>query len=106
MLLIRKSIPIGEWEKQINFAEQIMTTLGTIRANHLSLTCQSCGHNALLEVAGLLERLSPETTVQQVLQKARCNRCKVKSNSDCQIIFVGGSLEALKGSKGNTGNLG
>lgn len=74
-----------------------MTTLGTIRANHLSLTCRSCGHNALLEVAGLLERLPPDTTVQQVLQKARCNRCKVKSNSDCQIIFVGGSLEALKG---------
>ena len=76
-----------------------MTTLGTIRANHLSLTCRSCGHNALLEVAVLLERLPPDTKVQQVLQKARCSHCKVKSNSDCQIIFVGGSLEALKGGK-------
>ena len=47
----------------------------------------------------MLERLPPETTVQQVLQKARCNRCKVKSNPECQIIFVGGSLEALEESQ-------
>ena len=78
-----------------------MTTLGTIRANHLSLTCKACGHNALVAVAGLLNSIPPDTTVQQVRQQARCSHCKVKGMNDCQIIFVGNSLEALKGSKGN-----
>lgn len=78
-----------------------MTTLGTIQSNHLSLTCRACGHNALLEVAGLLNAIPPDTTVQQVRQQARCSRCKVKGMNDCQIIFVGGSLNALKGSKGS-----
>ena len=79
----------------------MVTTLGTIQSNHLSLTCGACGHNALVAVAGLLNAMPPDTTVQQVRQQARCSRCKVKGMNDCQIIFVGNSLEALKGSKGN-----
>jgi hypothetical protein len=76
-----------------------MTTLGTIQSNHLSLTCRACGHNALVAVAGLLNTIPPDTTVQQVRQQARCSRCKVKGMNDCQTIFVGGSLQALKGSQ-------
>jgi hypothetical protein len=72
-----------------------VTTLGTIRPNHLSLICTACGHNALVAVAGLLEKLPPDMTVQQVRQQARCSNYKVKGRNDCQIIFVGGSHVAL-----------
>lgn len=48
-----------------------ITTLGAIRSNHLSLTCTACCHNALVAVAGLLEKLPPDTTVQRVRLQAR-----------------------------------
>jgi len=48
-----------------------MTTLGTIRPNHLSLTCKACGHNALVAVAGLLDTIPPVTAAQQVRQKVQ-----------------------------------
>lgn len=76
-----------------------MTTLSSITDNHLSLTCKACGHSALVAVAGLLNTITPDTTVQQVRQQARCSHCKVKDLIGCQIVFVGNSAVAFNGRK-------
>ena len=77
----------------------MVTTLGTIQSNHLSLTCGACGHNALVALAGLLETLPPDTTVHQVVERARCSRCKRKGFTEMRIVYVGASHVALEATR-------
>jgi hypothetical protein len=76
-----------------------MTKLGSISGNHLSITCKVCGYNTLLAVKPLIERLGWEARLTDVVPNLRCSSCKAKGQVTFQIVFVGGSGEALLGGK-------
>ena len=76
-----------------------MTRLANITNNHLSLTCDPCGHTALLPVTAAIEVFGREATVQHVTSRARCTRCKVKGHNTAQIIYVGEGWHALDGAR-------
>lgn len=84
-----------------------MTQLGSISNNHLSITCKVCGYNTLLAVKPLIERLGWEIRLQDVVPQLRCSGCKatrygridLEGQVEFQIVYVGGSGEALLGGK-------
>jgi hypothetical protein len=76
-----------------------MTRLASITNNHLSLTCSVCGHSALLPVTTAIEVFGREAPVQHVVKRARCSRCKAKGAVSLQIVYVGGSGEAMLGAQ-------
>ena len=81
-----------------------MTQLGTITHNHLSLTCKVCSHHKLLPVKTLIDRLGWEARVADVIPKLRCCSCKALGEITYQIVYVGGSGDAMLGAKaGDTG---
>ena len=60
-----------------------MTELHLINKHQISLFCQ-CSHESAFSVEELLEGLQPDTTVNQVADKARCTVCGRKGKSlDC-----------------------
>lgn len=76
-----------------------MTQLGSISGNHLSITCRVCRTHKMLAVKPLIERLGWETRLQDVVPNLRCSSCKAKGQVELQIVYVGGSGEALLGGK-------
>lgn len=76
-----------------------MTQLGSISGNHLSITCKVCRTHKMLAVKPLIERLGWEARLQDVVPNLRCSSCKAKGQVTFQIVFVGGSGEALLGGK-------
>ena len=54
-------------------------------------------HNTLLEVANLIAVVGGDTTAHEVRQRARCQKCGVKGNNTYQIVYCGGSYDALMG---------
>ena len=76
-----------------------MTKLFSISNNHLVLNCR-CGHVGQIAVADLIEVYGGDVKVVAVERAARCSRCKTKNIARSQIIYVGGSFEAL--SSGHT----
>ena len=76
-----------------------MTQLGSISNNHLSITCKVCGYNTLLAVQPLIGRLGWEARLSDVVPNLRCSGCKAKGQVGFQIVYVGGSGEALLGGK-------
>ena len=76
-----------------------MTKLSSISDNHIVLNCR-CGHVGQIAVADLIEVYGGDVEVGAVKQAARCIRCKAKNIANSQIIYVGGSFEAL--SSGHT----
>lgn len=65
----------------------------------MSITCKVCGYNTLLAVKPLLVRLGWEARLQDVVPKLTCSHCKAKGQVEFQIVYVGGSGEALLGGK-------
>ena len=63
-----------------------MTQLHLIDKHHISLFCQ-CGHDSAFSVLELLERLRPDTTVNQVANKARCTVCGRKGNKEFRLYW-------------------
>ena len=63
-----------------------MTKLNLINKHHISLFCQ-CGHDSAFSVQELLERLRPDTTVNQVADKARCTVCGRKGNKEFRLYW-------------------
>ena len=51
----------------------------------------------MLEVANLIAVVGGYNTAQEVRQRARCYNCSVKDNNTYQIIYRGGSYDALIG---------
>ena len=51
----------------------------------------------MLSVADLLETYPPETTYTAIKKNARCTKCGRKGNVALRIIYVGGSLTAMRG---------
>ena len=76
-----------------------MTQLGSISGNHLSVTCKVCSAHKMLAVKPLIERLGWETRLQDVVPRLRCSCCKAMGQVTFQIVFVGGSGEAMLGAK-------
>jgi hypothetical protein len=56
-----------------------MTRLSSISTHDIWVECH-CGHHASLSVAELLQRLPPETTVDQVVAATRCSACGRRDN--------------------------
>jgi len=71
-----------------------MTQLQTISNNHMSLECR-CGHQKLVSVKELIERLSPTTTIYEVARKAKCLHCDIKGASAFMLLYVCRSNEEL-----------
>lgn len=76
-----------------------MTLLRTIIHNHLSLTCKACNHTGLIAVIDLLDSVAASTTVDQVVAKARCGKCRSKNVGEMRILYVGHSTAALEGAR-------
>lgn len=53
----------------------------------------------MLAVAVLIERLGWEARLADVVPKLKCSQCKAKSQVELQIVYVGGSGEAMLGAK-------
>jgi hypothetical protein len=45
------------------------------------------------------EKYGKDAILNDVVKNARCTRCKIKSNAESRIIFVGGSGEAMLGTR-------
>ena len=73
-----------------------MILLSSIHRNHIVLNCR-CGHVGIISVTDLIEVYGPETTLDAVERAARCTRCRCKSITSTQIIYVGNSDIALRG---------
>ena len=65
--------------------------------NQLSITCGLCKHHTMLEVANLIAVVGGDTTAHDVLQKARCHNCGVKSNNTYQIVYTGNFDDTIDG---------
>ena len=51
----------------------------------------------MLEAANLIAVVGGDTTAHEVRQRARCHNCGVKGNNTYQIVYRGGSYNALIG---------
>lgn len=76
-----------------------MTQLGSITNNHLSITCKVCRSHKMLPVKMLIERLGWEARLADVVPKLTCSQCKSKGQVEFQIVYVGGSGDAMLGAK-------
>jgi hypothetical protein len=76
-----------------------MTQLASISNNHLGLHCNLCGHNSLVAVQALIDKLGKEATVHEAVPKLRCKRCKAKGQASFVITYVGGSGTAMLGAR-------
>ena len=73
-----------------------MTRLASITYNHFSFEC-CCGHTSLVPVTAFIKKFGLEATVDEVVAKARCSKCRLKNMAESRIVFVGGSGEAMLG---------
>lgn len=76
-----------------------MTRLASVRHNRLSLTCSICGHSALVPVSVAIEAFGETETVQHVVKRARCSKCRVRGAGLYQIVYVGQGWDALDGAR-------
>jgi hypothetical protein len=76
-----------------------MTKLASITKNHLALKCEACGHQSMIAVKGLIDRLGREISVHDVVKKLRCSACKTKGQASFVITYVGESGLALLGAR-------
>ena len=72
-----------------------MILLSSIPKNHIVLNCR-CGHVGMICVADLIEVYGGDVDVDAVERAARCSKCKTKSITSTQIIYVGSSGIALQ----------
>jgi len=54
-------------------------------------------HHTLREVANLITVVGGDTTAHEVRHRVRCHNCGVKGNNTYQIVYRGGSYDALIG---------
>lgn len=76
-----------------------MTQLSSISSNHLSLTCKVCGYNKLLSVGLLGEKVGWDAKLADLLPRMSCGGSKAKGHVQVQIVFVGGSWDAMLGAE-------
>ena len=73
-----------------------MTRLASITNNHFSFEC-CCGHTSLVPVTAFVKKFGLEATVDEVVTKVRCSKCRLKNMAESRIVFVGGSGQAMLG---------
>ena len=73
-----------------------MTRLASISNNHLGLQCDLCGHNSLLAVQPLIDRLGRDANVHDAVAKLRCSKCHAKGKASFVITYVGGSVSVVR----------
>ena len=74
-----------------------MIKLSSIHQNHLVLNCR-CGHVGQISVQDLIEVYGGDVHVDAVERAARCSKCRGKSIASVQIIYIGGSFDAMHSS--------
>ncbi|CUH84220.1 hypothetical protein TM5383_01426 [Thalassovita mediterranea] len=65
-----------------------MIRLDSITHNHLGLHCEMCGHNSLLAVKMLIERLGHEINVHNAVKTLKCSSCGAKGKASFVITYV------------------
>ncbi len=75
-----------DWQLLCTARRVPVTQLYLINKHHISLFCQ-CGHDSAFSVQELLKRLRPDTTVNQVADKARCTVCGRKGNKEFRLYW-------------------
>ena len=75
-----------------------MTELQSMSNNHILFDC-ACGHSAKMPVSLFIEKYGKDAILNDVVKNARCTRCKIKGNAESRIILVGGSGEAMLGTR-------
>lgn len=78
------------------FPPTYKTGLSSIPWHHIGVECV-CGHSALVPVAPALERLGPDATERDLLDRVRCQRCGARQVTTARIIYAGASADAMKG---------
>jgi hypothetical protein len=97
---MHRPAPACAWHRIIRIViEAGVTRLASVRTNHLSLTCSVCGHSALLPVSAAIDVFGETETVQHIVKRARCSRCRVKGAGLFQIVYVGQGWDALDGAR-------
>ena len=48
-----------------------------------------------MPVTAFIQKFEPEATVDEVVAKARCSKCRLKNMAESRIVFVGGGLGRL-----------
>ena len=66
--------------------DQSGTKLGTVSSHYLHIEC-SCGHNAHLAIADLLERHRPATPLRSLIAKMRCRKCGTRKINDFRLFW-------------------
>ena len=51
----------------------------------------------MVTVTAFIKKFGLEATVDEVVAKARCSKCRLKNMAESRIVFVGGSGEAMLG---------
>lgn len=74
-----------------------MIKLSSIHQNHLVMNCR-CGHVGQISVQNLIEVYGRDVEVGAIECAARCSKCKGKSVSSIQVIYIGGSFDAMHSS--------
>ncbi len=66
-----------------------MQTIKDITASfHLYAVCATCARMELLPTDRLIEDLGPETRLEDIRRRIRCNRCGERT-ADIRIVYVG-----------------
>ena len=50
-----------------------------------------------MPVTAFIQKFELEATVDEVVAKARCSKCRLKNMAESRIVFVGGAGEAMLG---------
>lgn len=70
-----------------------MTKLSAISGHVLYITCRRCGHDAGIVLRQLAER-TPDITVRELADGARCSMCGAKGHTDIRIVWSGSAPTA------------
>ena len=62
-----------------------------------------CGHQSMIAVQHLIDRLGGEISVHQVIPKLRCAGFGTKGKATFVITYVGASGAAMLGARQNSG---
>ena len=57
------------------------------------------GSEYIFTDADSIEKYGKDTILNDVEENARCTHCKTKDNAESRIIFVGGSWQAMLGTR-------
>ena len=66
-----------------------MANLSSALQSKISITCDLCKHNSMLEVANLITFVGDDQTVHEIRTRFVCKDCKIRGQNTFMIIYVG-----------------